>query len=117
MFKLKEVVCFFSPLMWFRSLLFLFFASVQLHQLCPLAREVGGAGAGAVAAAAAAAAALAGTGLDQVGLFPKDDIIPFSELMSASGAWHMRSSHLQAEGFGNFDVLFRSHLLLCVFLS
>lgn len=77
---------------------------------------MGGAGAGAVATAAAAAA-LAGTGLDQVGLFPKDDIIPFSELMSASGAWHMRSSHLLAEGFGNFDVLFRSHLLLCVFLS
>lgn len=78
---------------------------------------MGGAGAGAVAAATAAAAVLARTGLDQVGLFPKDDIIPFSELMSASGAWHMGSSHLLAEGFGNFDVLFKSHLLLCAFLS
>lgn len=42
-----------------------------------------------------------------LGLFPQDDIIPFSELMRASGAWHMGSSQLLGEGFRNFDVLFK----------
>lgn len=61
---------------------------------------MGGAGAGTGAVVAAAAAAvLAKAGLAQLGLFPRDDIIPFSELMRASGAWHTGSSHFLAEGF------------------
>lgn len=57
---------------------------------------MGGAGAGAVAVAAAAV--LARAGLAQSGSLPQDDIIPFSELMRAAGAWHTGSSHLLAEG-------------------
>lgn len=67
---------------------------------------MGGARAGAVVAAAAAAV-LARAGLAQLGLFPQDDIIPFSELMRASEARHVGSSHLLAEGFRNLDVLFK----------
>lgn len=59
---------------------------------------MGGAGAGTGAVVAAAAAALAKAGLAQLGLFPQDDIIPFSELMRASGAWHTGSSHFLAKG-------------------
>lgn len=75
-----------------------------------------GEGTGAVAAAVAAAV-LAKAGLAQLGLFPQDDIIPFSELMRASGAWHMGSSHFLAEGFRNVDMLFKWYFLLCIFLS
>lgn len=58
---------------------------------------MGGVGAG-TGAVAAVAAVLAKAGLAQLGLFPQDDIIPFSELMRASGAWHTGSSHFLAEG-------------------
>lgn len=65
----------------------------------------------------AAAAVLARAGWAQPGFLPQDDIIPFSELIRASRAWHTGSSHLLADGFRNFDVLSKSELLLCVFLS
>lgn len=76
---------------------------------------MGGAGAGAMAVFSSST-----LGQDRLGsawLFSIDDIILFSELMRASRAWHMGSSHLLAKGFRNFDVLFKSDLLLCVFLS
>lgn len=63
------------------------------------------------------AALLARAVLAQPGLFPQDDIIPFSELMRASGAWHTGSSQFLAEGFRSFDAFFKSDLLVCVFLS
>lgn len=79
---------------------------------------MGGAGArtGAVVAAAAAAV-IAKAGVAQLGLFPQDDIIPFSELMRAAGAWHTGYSHFLAEGFRNVDVLFKWYFWLFVFLS
>lgn len=63
---------------------------------------MGGAGAGAVAARAV---------LAPPGLFPQDDIIPFSELMRAAGAWHTGPSYLLAETHRESRCAFQIRLL------
>lgn len=95
-FKGSSFLFYFSFL-WFRSLFFLFFASVQLHQLLSTCQGNGRGRGRGWSCGSSSSAVLARAVLAPPGLFPQDDIIPFSELMRAAGARHTGPSYLLAE--------------------
>lgn len=97
-FQIKGSLFLFFSLKWFRSFCFLSLASVQLRQPLSTCQGNGRGRTGAVALVSAVSAAAAAAGLPWPGLFPWDDIIPFSELTRTFGAQHTGSSHFLAKG-------------------